>query len=70
MTQDDINRCTEVIVSMLYGPPSSWKGSLPPRWHLDRPCTPRDASMHDNGCYDAILAIRRLSLKTAEGRCT
>lgn len=41
-----------------YGPPSSWEGKNPRRWQLPDPCSPRDASMHDNGCMDVFKKIR------------
>lgn len=41
-----------------YGPPSGWGADRPRGWHLPEPCSPRDASMHDNGCMDSARRIR------------
>lgn len=46
------------ILSASYGAPSSWRGQNPPGWHLADQCSPRDASMHDNGINDAFRAFR------------
>lgn len=58
----DINAIADAFVRAVlkkaYGSPSSRNGKNPVGWHLDRQCTPTDASMHDNGIYDAIRAIR------------
>lgn len=43
-----------------FGPPSHWPSDRPVGWHLDRPCTPEEASMHDNGCIDAARVITTL----------
>lgn len=44
-----------------FGPPSMWpRPGYPVGWHMDRPCTPEEASHHDNGCIDAARAIGAL----------
>jgi hypothetical protein len=48
-------RCTEQITA------AEWKAHVevvgPDGRHLEQPCTPHDASMHDNGINDALLAL-------------
>lgn len=51
--------CKRDAFNARFGPPSSWGGDRPEGWHLDRPCDPHEASMHDNGCVDAALALIR-----------
>jgi len=55
--------CKRAIVRARFGPPSHWGADRPEGWHLDRPCTPEEASMHDNGCNDALMAVATLNLE-------
>lgn len=53
----------QAINAKRFGPPSHWEVKDRPKgWHLVRPCTPTDASMHDNGINDALVAINELKL--------
>lgn len=60
VTEDTAAVCKQAIVNARFGPPSSWGGDRPKGWHLDRPCTPEEACMHDNGCNDAFAAVAKL----------
>jgi hypothetical protein len=58
IVQAERDACVSAALKAGWGAPSMW-GSLNPRgWHLDRVCTPTDASMHDNGTVDAAKAVR------------
>ena len=56
-----IEECKKAIVNVRFGAPSNWGGDRPRGWHLDRPCTPEEASHHDNGCNDAFMAVSALA---------
>jgi hypothetical protein len=58
-----IEACKRAIVGVRFGPPSHWEGASPKGWHLDRPCTPEEASMHDNGCNDAFKAVSEVGIR-------
>lgn len=55
-----IEECKVAAFSARFGPPSSWSGDRPEGWHLDRPCAPEEAALHDNGCIDAAKEIIKL----------
>lgn len=59
---DALAAARTAVLMCRYGPPSMWAHINPQGWHLDRNCTPLDASMHDNGCIDAARAIMALRL--------
>lgn len=61
---DDLKRqIFRAIAKKRFGPPSMWEVKGRPKgWHLDRECTPQDASMHDNGVNDALMAINEMML--------
>lgn len=62
MTEDDRRTLFKAIGSKRYGPPSTWPvKDRPEGWHLEEPCTPHDAAMHDNGINDALLAINEIA---------
>lgn len=61
-----IKEAKQAIVNVRFGPPSNWKARRPVGWHLDRPCAPEEAAMHDNGCIDAFMAISALAEKPQE----
>jgi hypothetical protein len=64
MTQEERRTIFRAIFSRRYGPPSTWPVKGRPRgWHLERPCTPTDASMHDNGINDALMALNEMALE-------
>jgi hypothetical protein len=56
--QAELEAVPSAILGASYGAPSSWGGPNPPGWHLTDHCSPRDASMHDNGINDAFRAFR------------
>lgn len=62
MTEIERRKIFSAIASRRYGPPSTWpvKGR-PHGWHLERPCTPEEACMHDNGINDALMALNEIS---------
>lgn len=61
MTKDERHKLFQAINSRRFGPPSSWPTNGRPKgWHLERPCTPTDASMHDNGINDALMALSEM----------
>lgn len=62
MTEDERKKVFHAIASKRFGPPSTWpvKGR-PDGWHLARPCTPEEASQHDNGVNDALMALNELA---------
>ena len=60
-----LEKAAKAALQCRYGPPSMWKAENPAGWLLDDTCSPRDASMHDNGCVDAFKAIRALKDGTA-----
>ncbi len=58
MTSDERRTLFKAINDRRFGPPSRWPVKGRPRgWHLERPCTPEEASMHDNGINDALMAL-------------
>lgn len=54
----------QAIDAKRFVPPSHWQVKGHPKgWHMQRPCTPEEASMHDNGINDALMALNELKLK-------
>lgn len=61
MRAKTIEECKQAIVNARFGAPSNWGDDRPHGWHLNRPCTPEEASHHDNGCNDAFIAVSALA---------
>lgn len=58
MTKEERSSLFKAINNKRFGPPSNWEiEGRPDGWHMDRPCTPEEASMHDNGINDALTAL-------------
>ena len=58
------------VLRASYGAPSTWGAANPPGWHLPDACSPRDASMHDNGVNDAFSAVREAQRTTSPSHST
>jgi hypothetical protein len=66
MMESERRRIFRAIASRRFGAPSTWHiNGRPDGWHLDRPCTPEEACMHDNGINDALMALNELPAPTA-----
>lgn len=62
MTEDERTKLFQAINSRRFGPPSNWPvNGRPKGWHLEEPCTPTQAAMHDNGINDALMALNEFA---------
>lgn len=62
MTEAERRTIFHAIANKRYGSPSTWSvKDRPEGWHLEEPCTPQDAAMHDNGINDALMALNEIA---------
>lgn len=68
MTPDEISDLFKAINAKRFGPPSHWEVKGHPKgWHLQRDCTPHEASMHDNGINDALMVLNEIKFPVTSG---